>query len=421
MMSYFELSIPMQSLIQLGLFVCVCISGCLIPTAWRRGTGIYMGMLAAAMLPTGFLLVIYTAESRANLRFLEIPAVTRTICAQSVLLPVAVLLTAVICLSFLLCEEWRYRRSTITRFSIKEGVDQISSGLCFYQVDGRVILMNSRMNGLCHTIVGRELQNAALFWEILSGGAVFPGVKRLSYGNHPIFRLPNGTVWSFAREELKDFVQLTAVETTQQQALTDELQERNLDLAAMNLRLRTYNENVEALTRAKERLETKVRIHSDLGQALLAARRYLMDPDAQMPPLDIWRHSIAMLRKEMETKKQEDPLQMLEKAARTAGVELCISGKLPERMEHKQFFMLAASEALTNAVFHASAQKLYITLSEQNKQWTMRFTNDGVRPEIPITEGGGLGSLRRKAEEIGASMTVQSTPEYVLTITGWKE
>jgi signal transduction histidine kinase len=59
-------------------------------------------------------------------------------------------------------------------------------------------------------------------------------------------------------------------------------------------------------------------------------------------------------------------------------------------------------------------------LSERENQWTMRFTNDGTQPEAPVTEGGGLGSLRRKAEEIGASMTVQSTPEYALTITGWK-
>ena len=67
----------------------------------------------------------------------------------------------------------------------------------------------------------------------------------------------------------------------------------------MNLRLRKYGENVDELARAKERLETKVRIHGELGQALLAARRYLVDESAQEPPLDIWRRNIAMLRKEM--------------------------------------------------------------------------------------------------------------------------
>jgi hypothetical protein len=322
---------------------------------------------------------------------------------------------------YLFREELHYRRNTITRSSIKEGVDKISSGLCFYVAGGRVILCNSRMNALCHTIVGRDLQNAELFWQNLSGGEVKSGVERLSFGSYPSFRLPDGNVWTFAREELEGFYQLTAANTTQQQGLTDELREKNLDLAALNLRLRKYGENVDELARAKERLETKVRIHGELGQALLAARRYLVDENAQEPPLDIWRRNIAMLRKEMEAKKAEDPLTILQKAAASAGVQLEIHGLLPEETEYRQFFLVAASEALTNAVFHAGAKTIRIELTEAESQWKMRFTNDGTKPGKAITEGGGLGSLRRKAESIGASMIVDSTPEFALTITGRKE
>jgi hypothetical protein len=47
----------------------------------------------------------------------------------------------------------------------------------------------------------------------------------------------------------------------------------------------------------------------------------------------------------------------------------------------------------------------------------MRFTNDGTKPEEPITEGGGLGSLRRKLEGMGALMVVESQPEFALTVT----
>lgn len=116
----------------------------------------------------------------------------------------------------------------------------------------------------------------------------------------------------------------------------------------------------------------------------------------------------------------EDPLKILEKAAASAGVELVLKGHLPENAEYRQFFLLAASEALTNAVFHAGARTLCIDLSETASQWIMRFTNDGVKPEQPIMEGGGLGSLRRKTEIMGASMVVESIPEFVLTIAGRK-
>ena len=420
MMTYYDISMPLRCLVILGLFFLVCLGGYLFPAVCRWKKWMPKVLLTLAITLCAVPMVIYVAEARANLRFVPVPAVSAWLCRRSVFWPVLLIGGVGAYFGYLIREELRYRSNTITRSSIKEGVDKISSGLCFYVAGGRLILCNSRMNALCHAIVGRDLQNAELFWQILSGGAVRPGVERLAFGSYPNFRLPDGTVWTFAREELEGFFQVTAANTTQQQALTDELRDKNLELAALNLRLRKYGENVDELARAKERLETKVRIHGELGQALLAARRYLVDESAQEPPLDIWRRNIAMLRKEMEAKKSEDPLTILRKAAASAGVQLEIHGRLPEESEYRQFFLVAASEALTNAVFHAGARLLLVELTEAESQWTMRFTNDGAKPEKPITEGGGLGSLRRKAENIGASMTVDSMPEFVLTITGRK-
>ena len=421
MMTYYDISMPARTLVILGLFFLVCLGGYLFPTVYRRKKWMTRVLLVLAMLACAVPMVIYVAEARANLRTVPIPAASAWLCQQPVIVPVLLICVLGGYFAYLFREELQYRRNTITRSSIKEGVDKISSGLCFYVEGGRLILCNSRMYELCHTIVGRDLQNAELFWQILSGGEVCAGIERLSFGSYPSFRLPDGNVWTFAREEVDDFIQLTAADTTLQQSLTDELREKNLDLAALNLRLRKYGENVDELARAKERLETKVRIHGELGQALLAARRYLVDENAQEPPLDIWRRNIAMLRKEMEAKKAEDPLQILQKAATSAGVQLEIQGDLPEETEYRQFFLVAASEALTNAVFHAGAKTLRIELTEAASRWAMRFTNDGAKPKKPVTEGGGLGSLRRKAESIGASMTVESRPEFALTITGRKE
>lgn len=419
-MTYFNLSVPMRCMILLGCFLCVCLGGYLTTGVYRRKSRQHRLQLIGAIGLNALMLIIYVGEARANLRSLQVPELSRWLCSRSVLWPMFLLVATAVYYVLLIREEWHYRENTIDRFSIKEGVDQISSGLCFYIKGGRVILANSRMNALCHTIAGHALQDAEAFWKQLSGGEVQPGVKRLAFGLYPSFRLPDGTVWSFAREELEGFIQLTAADTTQQQALTDELQDKNLDLAALNLRLRKHGENVDELARSRERLETKVRIHGELGQALLAARRYLLDETTQEPPVDIWRRNIAMLRKEMEAKKAEDPLMILQKAAASAGVQLMILGQLPEKAECRQLFLLAASETLTNAVFHAGARKLRIDLTETESRWTMRFTNDGAKPEKPITEGGGLGSLRRKTESIGAVMTVESSPEFALIITGGK-
>lgn len=421
MIRYYDIPMPLRCLLIVCLFLLVCVGGCLLLPTFRRKK-----LLPKLLLPLSILLctvpmMIYVAEARANLRHLQIPPLSLWLCNRPLILPIVSIVLVAVYYSHLIWEERQFRNNTITRSSIREGVDQIASGLCFYVEGGRVILSNSRMNELCHAVVGRDLQNAELFWQILSGGEVRPDVKRLSFGNYPNFRLKDGTVWTFSREKLDGFTQLTAADTTLQQALTDELREKNLDLAAMNLRLRKYGENVDELARSKERLETKVRIHGELGQALLAARRYLVDPHAQEPPLDIWRRNIAMLRKEMASKKTDDPLRILEKAAESAGVELLIQGELPRGKEYRQLFLMAASEALTNAVFHADAKTLSIDLREEASRWIMVFTNDGAQPTCPIIEGGGLGSLRHKAENIGVHMTVESTPRFALILSGRRE
>ena len=419
-MIYRDIPMPVRCLVILGLFFLVCLGGYLTVTRHNRWKGAEKYLRPLGVLVCAVPMAIYVAEARANLRAVPVPAVSAWLCRQPVILPVLVICAVGGYFAYLFREELQYRRNTITRSSIKEGVDKISSGLCFYVAGGRVILCNSRMNALSHRIVGRDLQNAELFWQILSGGEVCAGIERLSFGSYPSFRLPDGSVWTFAREELQGFHQLTAANTTQQQALTDELRDKNLDLAALNLRLRRHGENVDELARARERLETKVRIHGELGQALLAARRYLLDETTQEPPVDIWRRNIAMLRKEMESRKTEDPMQILRKAADSAGVQLNILGQMPQDSEYRQAFLWAASETLTNAVFHAGAKTLNVSLTENDNGWSMRFTNDGTRPTKPITEGGGLSSLRRKLESMGASMDVESFPEFALIVAGRK-
>jgi signal transduction histidine kinase len=81
-------------------------------------------------------------------------------------------------------------------------------------------------------------------------------------------------------------------------------------------------------------------------------------------------------------------------------------------------FVLAAAEALTNAISHAEARTLYIQFSQTYECYTARYTNDGTVPKsVVIKEGGGLSSLRKKIENEGGIMTVTGSPRFVLTIS----
>ncbi len=417
-MIYYALSIPLRCLLILGLFMEFCFGGYILSLLVHRKKPVTAALTLWGMAVSGILMILYTAEARANLRNLTIPGISHWLCGKSVMIPVAVL-AAVLALELAVFrEERRFRKNTITRSSIKEGIDKISSGLCFYQKGGRVILANSRINTLCFQIVGRDLQNAELFWQLLCDGEACPGIQRLQSGNQPVFRLADGTVWTFSRQEIGDIYQLSAADTTRIHAVTEQLKQKNTELAALNLRLRKYGENVDELTREKERLETKSRIHSELGHALLSSRRYLQsDSNPHNMPLEQWRSSIAMLRKETEQRDTEKPMEMLQRVAAATGITIQITGTLPGEEHIQKLFVEAAAEALTNAISHAQAKTLFIDLEESAEFFRAAFRNDGIPPQKEVTEGGGLGSLRKKLEREGGIMTVTSSPDFVLSVT----
>ena len=418
MRNYYDLTIPFQSLLQMCLFLEVCVGGCIFFSMIHRKKTPSKFIVLLGMVVSGSMLVLYTAEARADLRNLVIPKISDWLCSKPAGIPVMVFCVILAVYSYCVKKEMEFRKNTITRSSIKEGIDKISSGLCFYMDGGRLILANRRMNELSFAITGQDLQNAEVFWKILSEGEIQPEIQRLSYGNRPNFRLLDGTVWTFAYENLNDIHQLSAADTTQIQLVTDELREKNKELETLNLRLRKHGENVDELTRSRERLETKVRIHSELGQALLSTRRFLMDDEnVQVPPLEVWQQNIAILRKEAEYKEDEQSLEMLRRIAESTGIEIDITGEFPEDREIQKFLVQVAAEALTNAISHANAQTLYMELCSREYDYMVSFKNDGERPKKEITEGGGLSSLRKKVEGEGGTLTVRSLPEFEMIVT----
>lgn len=423
MITYYDLTIPLQSLLILCMFSTVCIGGVVLGTHSQRKNSLLKLTVIFEIIISVCLTIVYTAEARARLRGLVVPKVSEWLCEKPVVFPAFVCLIILISFIYMLAKAIKFRKNTITRASIKEGVDKLSSGLCFYMENGRVVLANKQMNELCFAIVGRDLQNAKLFWDILSGGNdTLPEVQRLSFGNQPSFRFADGTIWSFAHEKLDSINQISAADTTQILNVTDELKKKNIDLAAMNHRLRKHGENVDELTRSKERLETKARIHSELGQALLSTRRYLLESDENdVPPLEVWQRCIAMLRKEAEIKEDEQPLEMLSRISSALGITIEMTGAMPNNKDVQKLFVQAAAEALTNAIHHACAKVLYMELSDDEHDYIAKFKNNGEIPGKEITEGGGLSSLRKKIETEGGTMTVTSEPEFELIITLPKE
>lgn len=319
--------------------------------------------------------------------------------------------------------------------TVKEACDNLPTGLCFAKESGLVLLVNRVMEQLSHSLTGSSLQDAAVFWAQISDGTLINGARRVyeeeqGRSGQRVIRLSSGEYRTFTRTvltiESRTVVQLTAADTTGLYDMVHQLERDNEALQQMHLRLQRYQENISMLTREEELLNTKIRIHDDFGKALMRTRHAL----AQKEPgvyarevLEVWRSTTAMMRLESRAQEYRDPLEYLKETAAAVGVELFFHGTLPGEDRPRQLIAMAASEALTNAVRHAGATRMEIevrrrrTGREAKQAYIVCFYNNGQPPAGDIVPGGGISSLRKKLEQLGGEVHVESRPVFCLRVT----
>ena len=421
-MTYAVLPMPWKTTIATLLFLAMVTGICTSIFVGKKQGRVKQILLPVCTLAVSAMLLLYASVIRAERAPANISAISLWFEQQPVIFPLLVAAAIAAFFVMVITEEFKRRRNAITPSSVKESLDQLETGLCFSQPNGLVLLTNHRMNELSHTLFDTALQNANLFWGALVSGEPAHGTIRVASGDHPEFRLTDGTFWSFRRDTLDGVMQLTAADTTRQHQLVDELQDKHRDLEAMNARIRSYGDKVDEYIIARERLETRVNLHGFLGQALLMTRHYLQyETGNPQKIIDIWQRNIGVLRMEAEPQQETDTLASLKNAAKAIGMQVHISGRLPANGQIRKLIASMGAEALTNAVRHAGAKQLWIDVEETDIEYVIRYTNDGTVPTDPITEGGGLSTARRKVETAGGWMKIETSPRFVLTMTFERE
>jgi len=331
----------------------------------------------------------------------------------------------------LLWEVWdvlrlrQLRRTGLSSLSVKESLDLLPAGIAFAREDGTPMLVNLRMEAVCRAILGTPLRDAEALWR----RAVMQRLPESSEAE-PVLRYGQGQVVAFRRTKLAGMdppcVQILALDRTEEYAMSRELTARNEALRALGERMSAYGRMVDELTREREILEAKIAVHDGVGQALLAARAYINDPerhDAETV-LELWRGVNALLSGTAEPAGSgEDAFRNLTEAAAAFGVEIRLEGDLPERGPGRECLITALHECITNTLRHAHGSVLWVRLEREAGETVAAFSNNGVSPEGPVRETGGLALLRQRTEAIGGTMTVESEPEFrlILRVPGTAE
>ncbi|MDD6816024.1 MAG: hypothetical protein PUE84_06230, partial [Firmicutes bacterium] len=189
------------------------------------------------------------------------------------------------------------RRSGLLPGAVKESLDAMPDGICYFTEEGQPLLVNSRMQQLSGELFGTEILNAAEFWNHLREGKLSGNARIISKDSAVTLQTEDGTIWDFHKNLLEGGSQqiweMTAFDVTEQHRLGEELQKRNETLRQVNLRLRQYSRDVERVIADRELLNAKVQVHDDVGRALLAFRSgYLTQPEEKRQRgslLRLWR------------------------------------------------------------------------------------------------------------------------------------
>lgn len=334
-----------------------------------------------------------------NRAYLEKPAA---------LLLIALVLTGIAVLEILSCI--RTRNRSLTLMSVKECMDELPVGICFYWDGGLTKLTNRRMNSIACKLTGSSLMDAEDFQR-----SIFSGKEA------PILRTEDGTTYCFVhREDTLDgrtINELLAFDVTQEYRLTEELREKQKKVQKVNRRLKALNTSIQYIIMDRETLQIKIHIHDSFGEMLLMTRHYLADPEHTdtKEMLSLWRRNIALLKNE-ERESWQEPCFFSLTHADSLGIRIEMDGELPEEETLLSAVDTAITVHVTNVLRHAEGDTAYISIGKTPKGYVMRFTNNGTPPCAPVKETGGLANLRRLTEAIGGTMTINSSPQFEMIL-----
>lgn len=126
-------------------------------------------------------------------------------------LVVLMLLVQAICAGIFLKLIWHRKNNLLTPGALKESLDTLPDGVCFFEKNGQPLLVNIQMNRISGELFGAEILNGEQFWKDIREN--FPEMVQTK----------DGKIWDFRRKDLvirkKIIYEIVACDVTEQYKL----------------------------------------------------------------------------------------------------------------------------------------------------------------------------------------------------------
>ncbi|MGN1132624.1 MAG: sensor histidine kinase, partial [Ruminococcus sp.] len=196
--------------------------------------------------------------------------------------------------------------------------------------------------------------------------------------------------------------------------------EQTEQLKKISRDLKVLSDNVSTMTKEKELLTAKTRLHDRMSAGIIAMRRILQQDQTTEEAVDavsLFQKAVSTIKNDNEYPVQRGELAEFMRDADTIGVKVELNGELPQHQEAYRVFLIAMRECLTNSVRHANATILTIDIQKDDNHFSIRITNNGTPPKSKVTPKGGLVNLYNHITNLGGTMEIQSNPFFELIVT----
>ncbi len=320
---------------------------------------------------------------------------------------------------FILFIENTRQKKELSTASIQDGLDSLPTGILFCGEDGYIYLVNKKMQSIMLRFFGAELKNGKHLWDKLLAGEIKFG--KYQSIDEDILICTEHDAWHFARRSFRvkhtNFIEITAVDATESYTVLRELENERDELAKESLETAKLAETMETVQKEREYLRIRSQVHDVLGQQLTAMQRLSQSGNiAQYNELLAHSHeAIEQIKGQHQTNAQlfyEEIVDYFNKI----GLEIRLKPELPTESAVAFLLLTALREACTNAIRHAGATLVLVSVEHGPEGYRIEIKNNGDTPKKGITEGGGLFGIRTRVEDAGGTLKVEVIPEFSLVI-----
>ncbi len=324
-----------------------------------------------------------------------------------------------------LIQWFRLNKSTVTWTAVREAMDNIPVGICYFDKNGLPRLSNRMMLKLGIMLSGSDFQSISELRDVIAKYAH----ETLQQENSrkltgTMVTLPDGCTYSYTESPLttepgEEYTGAFLFDVTDLQNKKSELEKQTEDLQRISAQLKYLNENAFKLAREEEILAFQTRLHDAMGAGITAVHRMLeqnLPEDDYSEAIRIWRRSAEMLDADNESYGRNGSIGDFAHDAEALGVRFELIGEMPSEKDAEEVILTALHTGLTNCIKHAGATGMRAVIEKKDGETVLTISNNGRSPDGEITPGGGLSNLRDQASRLGGRIEIISQPDFMLKV-----